>query len=120
MGNRKNVTGKCDILHEIQNALMFNQGDLNDFISLIDWDGLSYIPLKIFAHVYEMESVLTGSNGYFLNRKSWNVVTSIIDKFHKHTCGHSTISDIRLVLQRNELWNAAVDQYVNEIVSNCT
>lgn len=109
------MTESWNILHASRNTLMFNRGDSNTFISLIHSDRLSYIPLKSFAPVYRIESILTGSNGNILKGKSWKEVRSIIDKFHKHTCGHSTITDIRLLLERNDLCNADVEQYMNKL-----
>ena len=43
-----------------------------------------------------------------------------MDKVHKHACGHSTYLDIKVLLERNLLWNGQVDKYLQSVLENCT
>lgn len=90
---------------------MIHEGDPNDFISIINLKRLSYVPLRFFPPIYEPGSVMTGSNDNLLDGSFRTEVTAIINKVHKHICGHLAITDIRLLLERNDLWIAAVEQY---------
>lgn len=52
--------------------------------------------------------------------KSWAEVKTVIDKVHKHVCGHANFTDMRMLLDRNNLWNDAVEKYVGNLISSCT
>lgn len=55
-----------------------------------------------------------------LAEKTWTEIKHIVDKIHKHVCGHANYTDYRLLLERNELWNEAVPTYVAHSIENCT
>ncbi len=44
---------------------------------------------------------------------------SIIDKVHKHVCGHSTFTDIKTLLQRNDFWSEDAKKYLAETLEKC-
>lgn len=44
-------------------------------------------------------------------------VKRIVDRVHNHTCGHSTFSDMKSLLHRNNFWSPAVMKYLTEIIT---
>ena len=46
--------------------------------------------------------------------------TKIIGKVRKHVCGHVRLSGIPILLQRNKMWSAEVEKYLNFVVCSCT
>jgi len=90
----------------------------------VDNEPHSYLPLASFPIISQPTRVLAGrsvsvqpSNAPL--KQSWAETTRIVDKVHKHTCGHSTYGDIRTLLQRNGIWNDEVRQYLAESVERC-
>ena len=117
---RKNITRKADIEHIDRNALTFKAHGEHDCITLTNSEVLSYIMLSRFVKPNMEESVLNGLSGRMLDQKPWNEIKSIIDKVHKHVCGHANFTDFQSLLKRNELWNEAVASYVHKLVEECT
>lgn len=42
-------------------------------------------------------------------------VKAIVDKVHKHVCGHFSLTDFGLHMAWNEIWNEAVAKYVQQV-----
>lgn len=51
--------------------------------------------------------------------KTWKQKKNIIDKIHKHVCGHSSLTDYQILLERNNLWDDDVKQYIVSIIEKC-
>ena len=54
--------------------------------------------------------------------RPWKDVKAIVDKVHPHVWGHSNYADMRVLLERNNLWNEQVEKYlplVLERYPNC-
>lgn len=49
----------------------------------------------------------------------WKQVKRIIEKVHKHVFRHASLTDFRALLERNNLWNSTIANYVSRIVSEC-
>lgn len=127
----RNVTSHCDILHANQNKLILPpdaNGNSQGSITLVDRDMHTYIPHQVFTF---RTSGITGDNESTLfcasahiegdvAKKPWTDVKKIVDKVHKHVCGHSTYSDIRVLLERNKLWNEQVEKYLQSVLERCT
>ena len=47
------------------------------------------------------------------SNSSWKKVKNIVDKVHKHVCGHASLSDIQILLERNNMWNSEVRKYLS-------
>lgn len=47
--------------------------------------------------------------------RPWNEKKAIIDKVHRHICGHSNYTDMKIFLERNGFWDESVPQYVAEL-----
>lgn len=43
------------------------------------------------------------------NDRKWTKVNNIIDKVHKHVCGHASFSEVKLLLHAKKLWNHATE-----------
>lgn len=50
---------------------------------------------------------------------SWDSVKKVVDRVHRHVCGHATFSDMRTLLIRNRLWSNEVQHYLSQTVSEC-
>eukprot|EP00178_Gracilaria_changii_P015990 TRINITY_DN4502_c0_g1_i1.p1 TRINITY_DN4502_c0_g1~~TRINITY_DN4502_c0_g1_i1.p1 ORF type:complete len:217 (+),score=18.60 TRINITY_DN4502_c0_g1_i1:155-805(+) len=60
------------------------------------------------------------SMGDTVSTRPWSELKKIVDKVHKHVCGHAVYSDIKILLQRNGLWNEGVNKYLALVLENCT
>lgn len=127
----RNVTNYCDILHVNQNILKLPpdaSGNSQGSVTLVDRDMHTYIPHTAFTFQAETltprhETTLFCATAHIdgnLAKKPWKDLKNIVDKVHKHVCGHSTYSDIKILLERNELWNAHVDKYLQRTLEECT
>ena len=124
----RNMTRRSDILHDGQNCIRFTAQDgTYEFVSLIDHDMHSYIPRSAFLSIYNPESLLSDSPPVVLSSMlakpieecSWQAIKHTIDKVHRHVCGHSPYSDIKLLLVRNNFWNDVVERHLKQIVEKC-
>jgi len=113
------VTRKANLEHTGRNAITFNVDSEPDSISITDHDFLRYIRLSTFG-ITSGDSVLTCLNGNALRNKIWSEIKAVVDKVHKHVCGHASYTDFELLLARNGLWNDAVASYVAQCVDQCT
>lgn len=87
-----------------------------DSISLVDHDLHSFIPYGNFLAKHDTCSLETTKkiycataqiNGEVMNRP-WSELKNIVDKVHKHVCGRSTYSNMKILLQRDNLWSPKV------------
>ena len=127
----RNVTRACDIVHIGGNRLNLPSADGGtenaDTISLVDSDMHSYMPYDIFLRCANASSEIVGSRLYCAtatigssrDSPSWKDVQKIVDKVHKHVCGHSSFSDIKTLLSRNDLWSDEVGKYLARILEGC-
>lgn len=67
----------------------------------------------------QLSTVLSGMNGTMLTDRSWAEVMVVTDKVHIYVCRKAKLTDIRLLLKRNNLWNDAVETYVCRLVFRC-
>lgn len=83
----------------------------SDCISLVDRDFHFFIPYERSITSASLSSLLassiffcaTAQLGNEAGKLSWKKKKSIVDKIHNHTCGYSSFSDMRLLLQRNTI-----------------
>ena len=121
----RNVTSKCDIIHSSFNYLNLSDG--------------SKIPLKnADMHCYVLSQIfLKGTNASCSNYQAtlfcailniqnpanqlpWAELKKIIEKEQKDVCVHASLSDIQILLQRNNIWSAEVEKSLTRVVSSCT
>lgn len=124
----RNVTSLCNIIHMNDNALEFTTPDgTNDFISLIDQDFHCFIPYERFMSESTVPNLSTSCVFFCataqvsksLSDLSWPKRKSIVDKVHQHVCGHSSFTDIKTLLERNNIWNADVHKYLSSVIEIC-
>lgn len=121
----RNVTRESDILHYDGSRVLFPpvNGD-RDSMLLID-DGLhSYLDLSRFpAFVSASQSVALTCSAVepqsSPTARPWLETRRVIDKVHRHTCGHASYSDMRTLLQRNNYWSEAAQRYLADVVQRC-
>ena len=116
----RNVTRACDIRHIGANKLVLpdtSGTSACDSISIVDHDLHSYLPYSRFLPPYVSASLISTKSHIFCataqlgddsTSRSWIETQKIVDKVHRHVCGHSNYSDMKLLLQRNDLWNAEI------------
>ena len=122
---RRNVPSKCDIIHSNGNFLKIND---NMHIPLLNFDMHSYIPSSIFLkQETESHSIFqaklfcaTGTIHNSTYSRPWTELKKIIDKLHKHVCGHASLSDIQILLQCNNLLSTEIEKYLNRVVTSCS
>lgn len=142
----RNITRVCNIIHLGRHALQLPCDD-PDYLSLIDHDNHSHVSLDrfvpppdhnlLYAHVgttVTAAPVLDASdtpgtvdinhNSLHLTPSdavsSWSSVKRLVDRIHKHVCGHASYSDVRTLLLRNRLWTNQVQHYLVQVFSSCT
>lgn len=130
-----NMTRKCNHLHIADNRIQLpvNYG-VQDFLSLIDSDTHSFIPLnRLFPATQnsaQSESVhisVASLVGYHASSSSdsnslarpLRYIAHIIKRLHAHVCGLASYGDMRTLLQRNKLWNNDVKKILTTTVENC-
>ena len=119
------VTTRCDIIHFSSNYLKSTD---RTKIPLKNVHTQSNVPLYIFfnwisVNCLSYQAKLLCATRNILdptNQLPWSQVKKIIDKVHKHACGHANLSYIRILLQRNNMWSAEVEKYLNHGISSCT
>lgn len=82
---------------------------------------LSYMPISalVLGKDNESTSVLLCLNGNVKTDMPWNQIKTIIDKVDGHVCGHASLTDMRLLLERNSLWPDAFANYVHQHIESC-
>lgn len=50
---------------------------------------------------------------------NWSNIHRVVDKVHKHVCGHFTYSDMKTLPQCTNLWNDQTQNYLSNVISNC-
>ena len=113
----KNATNKCDIIHSSGNyfkltdhsKIPLKNGFMHSYVP-------SYISFKITnTNCLSYQAKLFCATGNILdpiNQLPWSELLKIIDKVHKHVCGHANLSDIQTLLQRNNMWSLKVEKYL--------
>lgn len=125
----RNVTRRCKIDHMEDNKMelpKFNKTDPTDSISLVDYDLHSYIPYKVFLNSRQKSTQAFNSTMFCATtqfnaplKHNWSERRKIVDKIHKHVCGHSNFGDMKTLLQRNNLWDHDTEKYLISQVDSC-
>jgi len=126
----RNVTKHCNIEHIGGQYLKFPNGSK---ISLIDHDMHSYIGYGLFHAYRHKKPSMADTNAVIASffcataqfptnasKRPWNEVRRIVDKVHRHVCGHASFSDMKTLLKRNDLWNHEIKKYLIDKIEVCT
>lgn len=120
----RNVTRFGNIIHIGTNRL-----ELPDFVSLVDNKFHSFVPYKLFLpadiaiskmSVNRIFCVTAQLSDETKTQSPWSEVKKVIDKVHTHVCGHSSYSDIKTLLERNQLWNVDAQKYLATVLEKCS
>ena len=121
----RNVTRKCNILHAEGDLLQVPVVNSNSVsLSLLEHELHSYIPSEAFHSKTTAGSskrlfCATANLQEIHADRPWSEIKKIVDKVHKHVCGHASYTDIKTLLERNKLWNPAVHKYLSTTVERC-
>lgn len=116
----RNVTKSCDILQIDTNVLK---------LPVVDSDMNSFIPYESFCTrrtnglLYTDRSAIFCAAGMLHSSTrslSCSDTKKIVDKIHRHVCGHSSYSDIKILLERDGIWNETVAKYLAGTIDSCS
>lgn len=126
----RNLMTKCNLeyieLREIRLSIITPTG----YIQINSYNYDSQICLDRFTSISSTKdglpntATLAETNGLQrvssnLSKMNWNDVRRTIDRVHHHMCGHPTFSDMRTLLERNNLWSMEAQKYCSEMVASC-
>ena len=118
-----NGTTKCDTIHTNGNYLKMPYDSRTalqtfEFHSYMTHEisfkkeGYSSFQAKLFCATVDLNDSE--------NQTPWSELKKIIDKVHKHVYGHASISDFKILLERNNLRNEEVEKYLNRGIKSIT
>jgi len=117
----RNLTNCCDIIRIGKNELVLPHGC--GTITLKDHDLHCFVPFEYFCQnkVSNFHAVLFCATATIAAKETrpWKELKAIVDKVHRHVCGHSNYSDIKVLLERNGIWDDAVMKYLSQILEKC-
>lgn len=100
-GVGRNATLKCDMIDIGANMQNFYSEEGADItISIMDHEFHSCLAYQIFCATAEIHCDS--------NKRPWSEVKEIVEKVHKHVREHSKYSEIKFLLERNDLWDDQV------------
>lgn len=120
----RNVTKHCKITRCNGNNLelpALSDSGQKMLISIVDYDLHSYVPLSAFGIISCSTKVYCAVN-YFAAKateRSWSEIKAIVDKVHKHVCGHAAVRGMMILLERNGIWSDNVKSYFLQMVEIC-
>lgn len=121
MGHRKKCYQTCKHIACRTHVAKFLVNGEADCFSLSEDVFLSYVPLEAFAPKARKEfASLSCLSGNVQRSYSWDQTKAIFVKVHKRLCGHANFTNMRLLLQRNNIWFDVVADYVAKLVESCT
>lgn len=97
----RNITQKANLQHLGNNEIMFYVNGEPDSLTLLDHEFLSHMKLSSFTGIKNPATIC--GNSSLLNKKHWHDLKKVIDKMHKHVCGHAIFTNFRLLLHRNNM-----------------
>lgn len=115
----RNITSKSNIM-QLNNAGMVIPGPDSERIRLpiIEHDMHIYLPLSLFINPRQPDIVQVLS-GMAVDA-SPAALNKILNRVHTHVCGHATYSDIKTLLQRNNIWSDQAESQLQTMVATCT
>lgn len=121
----RNVTKSCDIIRSDGNYILLPN---KSKVSLVDYDLHCYVPYEAFVPAVQKRSKSSTSKLFCAAAtirntgisRPWSEVKKIVDKVHKYICGHASFSDIKTLLERNNIWSDEVMKYVSRTMESCT
>lgn len=88
---------------------------MDRFITTVDDSTQSTLPCSTRSVCDTMLKNATISMTY----ENWREILRAVNKVHEHVCRHSTYSDMRTPLQRNERWKEQTRNYLSTVISQC-
>ena len=120
----RNITKHCNIQRIAGNLLELptkDESGIQMTISLVDHDLHCYLPLSAFgiaSHSAQAYCAVVSFAAKASDRP-WSEIKAIVDKVHKHVCGHASLRDMQILLERNDMWSTEVKAYLHQTVEVC-
>lgn len=86
-------------------------------VLLSNW--LLFMP---FSSVFRYTLIISASSSISVPASPlqlWGNVEAVVDRVHLHVCGHTDFTDIKLLLQRNNVWSDDVKDYLGDTIRRC-
>lgn len=123
----RNVTSHCNIEHINGHHLSFNipNSASMDTMSMVTFGDHSYLPVSMFmaSDAFDVvgrdNPIVSLSCSVSAASLSWPELKRMIDKIHKHVCGHASYDEIKLLMKRNDLWNGQCSKYLSQQLESC-
>ena len=123
----RNVTLQCNIQHIGGDALRFIVPNSNkiETMSMVGDREHSYLPYNIFLNdatdhtTHEHSSLISLSCSLSPPDLTWEETKKIVEKVHRHVCGHASYKDIKLLLKRNNLWSSQCEKFLSQLLETC-
>lgn len=59
------------------------------------------------SHILKRKGISSCLRAVSISKRPWSDVKNICDEEHRHTCGHATVTELKMFL-KNDLWNPTV------------
>lgn len=129
----RNLTRKCNLEYIGRTAIRLSIPVPSEFIEMYDFYRHSHMQQSRYidspseslkSHLSSSPAWLAAVNSLKASRSkldvtNWPSIRRIVDRGHKHVCGHATYSDMRALSDCNKLWNNQTQHYLSQAVSNC-
>ena len=124
----RNITRLCDIIHINGHYIRLPKtSGAHDRLSLVDYRHHSYVPMTAVAENDSLSDQLYMFAGFSASSLKqnpaddmpWPKLKHLLDRIHQHVCGHGSLSDIKTLLQRNNLWTNETHQYIAKLMQDC-
>ena len=98
-----------------------NETGVQMTISLIDHDLHCYLPLSAFGLVSNNAQAYCAVFSFAAkaSNRPLGEIKAIVDKVHKHVCGHASLRNMQILLERNDLWSNEVKTFLHQTVEVC-
>lgn len=107
----KNATRHLDILHAERGVLRSIVDGTPEYFPLTENSLLSYTPISAFEVQPCTDCLLSCLIENNHNDRPWNPVKAAVDEVPSQVCGHSSLTDMRLLLEGNNLWSEPAADY---------
>lgn len=120
----RNVTRASDVLHYGCSIILFPPlNGVRDSICMLE-DGLHCLIdiVRLSSSCTESDSEhLAGSRATIHSLDTyiihyWSKLRGIVDKVHRHTFGHFSYADMRILIHRNQLWTEDIQNFLSYII----
>lgn len=121
----RNLTSKADLLSTNSKFIALH-GEKSLTIPMFNHGFHSYVDICAFACITSASK--SDDHGDAFARLNFSSgacplskeIMAVVEKRHKHVCGHATRADIRTLLERNNHWSDEINAYLTSLIDSCS